>query len=229
MSIISVLLLQKREENKLKGWNQLNDKFTDLSPREKWLISLGGLVGLFFIILTLLIDPALSVNRTQQQQVKIESSQQQRLQSEIEVAQQRLTLDPDREIDAELSKLSEQSQTLALKLSEIVGGVLTPSDMAELLEDVLASQSNLKLISLESLPAEPIITAEKTEVGYFVHPVRIELTGKYFDIQQYMAKLESMKVDYFWRDLHYQVETYPMARLVLIVHTLGTRQEFIGG
>ncbi|MCG6282615.1 MSHA biogenesis protein MshJ, partial [Vibrio diabolicus] len=41
--------------------------------------------------------------------------------------------------------------------------------------------------------------------------------------------LESLPVKYFWRSFKYQVETYPQARLILQVYTLGSREEFIGG
>jgi MSHA biogenesis protein MshJ len=59
--------------------------------------------------------------------------------------------------------------------------------------------------------------------------VRIELTGKYFDILEYLQLLESMPMQYFWRSYQYTVEEYPEARLVMEVYTLSSRQEFIGG
>jgi MSHA biogenesis protein MshJ len=62
-----------------------------------------------------------------------------------------------------------------------------------------------------------------------VHPVRLELTGNYFAIRDYLLALESLPVKYYWRSFKYQVETYPQARLILQVYTLGSREEFIGG
>jgi MSHA biogenesis protein MshJ len=59
--------------------------------------------------------------------------------------------------------------------------------------------------------------------------VKIEITGKYFDIKNYLVELEIMPTTYFWRSYQYEVEEYPTARLVLVVYTLGTGQEFIGG
>jgi len=210
-------------------WQNWNKKYIALSVREKWLILLSGLVGLFFIMLTLFIDPAESGLKVQKQQVELQVSQNKRLKSEIASAQESLSKDPDKEITEQLKSLSEQSQKLSLKLSEFVGRLSSPSDMAGLLEQVLISSKNLTLEKLESLPAEPIITGESSDAGYYIHPIRIELTGKYFDIQEYLTKLESMDVGYFWRDFHYQVESYPVAKLELVVYTLGTRQEFIGG
>ncbi|MDB1122864.1 MSHA biogenesis protein MshJ [Vibrio algarum] len=213
----------------MQTWNKLSEKFALLSQREKWLISVGGLVGLFFILLTLLIDPIQNLSTIKKKQSDAESLQITKFETEIVSLKERLLVDPNAELEKQLSQLSDESQTLSLELSEFVGGLISPSDMAELLETVLDKSLTLKLVSLQSLPAESILSDAKESAGYFIHPVRLELTGKYFDIKDYLAALESMKVKYFWRSFQYEVEAYPKAKLVLVVYTLGTRQEFIGG
>lgn len=213
----------------MKLWNQFDETFTQLSSREKGLIFILGLVAIFFISLTFLVEPAMAVKKIQQQQLQLETAQQQRLQLEITAANHQLSLDPDEEINNKLAQLSQYSQQLSLQLSNFVDRLITPSEMAALLETVLQSSDNLTLLSLKSMPAEPIIEGDSEQADYFIHPVQMELTGKYFDIQAFLIKLESMKVDYFWRDFDYQVDQYPNAKLVLVVYTLGTRQEFIGG
>lgn len=213
----------------METWNKLSEKFAHLSQREKWLISGGGLVALFFILLTLFIDPIQNLSTLKKRQIDSESLQITKFETEIASLKQELLVDPNAELEKQFAQLSDESQALSLELSEFVGGLIAPSDMAELLETVLDKNVALKLVSLQSLPAESIFTEVKGSVGYFIHPVRIELTGKYFDIKAYLAALESMKVKYFWRSFQYEVEEYPKARLVLVVYTLGTRQEFIGG
>ena len=120
---------------------------------------------------------------------------------------------------------------LSKQLAKVIENLISPSQMAKLLEDVLAGTKGLHLISLESLKAEPIVSghAAETYAGYYLHPVRIELAGNYFAILSYLETLESLPVNYYWRSFNYQVDDYPQAKLVLEVYTLGTRQEFIGG
>ncbi len=103
--------------------------------------------------------------------------------------------------------------------------------MTNLLELVLRKSQGLKLVALESLPPESITATDGTaqNSGYYVHPVRIELTGDYFAIAKYLSELEQMPVKYYWRSFKYDVEKHPRARLVLEVYTLGSRKEFIGG
>ena len=118
-----------------------------------------------------------------------------------------------------------------MKLAEVIDGLITPTQMTDLLESVLSSGQKLKLVSLESLKPESISSKKSTsdQSGYFLHPVRMELTGSYFDITAYLQALEALPVQYYWRNFQYTVEEYPNARLVFEVYTLGTRQEFIGG
>lgn len=212
-------------------WNQLSDKFLALSLREKWLLFVCGLVGLSMLIFTLLIEPAyLDLQEKNVKSMSLTQSNQKQ-QGELLVLQAKLNKDPDKEIDLELKKLLVESQELSFELAEIVDRLVTPSQMAQLLESVLNAGNGLKLESLESLQPEAISDNQENSDNskYFLHPVRMELTGSYFDISIYLQALESLPVSYYWRTFEYSVEEYPKARLVFEVYTLGTRQEFIGG
>ncbi|MEZ8043103.1 type 4a pilus biogenesis protein PilO [Vibrio sp. 10N.237.312.C02] len=211
--------------------NQLSDKFLALSLREKWLLFVCGLVGLSMLVFTLLIEPAyLDLQEKNVKSMSLTQSNQKQ-QGELLALQAKLNKDPDKEIDLELKKLLVESQELSFELAEIVDRLVTPSQMAQLLESVLNAGNGLKLESLESLQPEAISDNQENSDNskYFLHPVRMELTGSYFDISIYLQALESLPVSYYWRTFEYSVEEYPKARIVFEVYTLGTRQEFIGG
>ncbi|WP_299685773.1 type 4a pilus biogenesis protein PilO [uncultured Vibrio sp.] len=215
----------------MQQWKQFSDKFLALSQREKWLILISGLVGFTMLIFTLLVEPVYLDLQAKKAQTMSLTQSNQRLQGEQLLLQAKLNKDPDQEIDLELNRLLVESQDLSLELAEIVDGLISPSQMSQLLESVLSAGSGLKLESLESLKPESISKNKETSEysGYFLHPVRMELTGSYFDISNYLQALESLPVSYYWRTFEYTVEEYPKARLVFEVYTLGTRQEFIGG
>ncbi|WP_181388459.1 type II secretion system protein GspM [Vibrio albus] len=222
--------------------NLLSEKYQALSVREKWLIAIGVSASLIMLIQTLFIAPVVEEANRKERQLSTEQQKIQRQKSDIDILKLRLKVDPDKEIDEKLARLSEHSLELSQQLAELIDSLITPQQMTDLLETVLGSSSKLKLEALESLPAEAVFAtkqesaqqqdndeSQQAVIGYYIHPVRIELTGRYFDIQDYLKKLEAMPVKYYWRSFQYQVETYPEARLVLEVYTLGTRQEFIGG
>ncbi|KFI11950.1 type II secretion system protein M [Vibrio coralliilyticus] len=212
-------------------WLQLNDKFQTLSLREKWLLTLCGLVVLSVMLLIWLIEPTVKANHALSGQLSSTKQTVQRLEGDILLATAKLNKDPNQNIDLEFKKLLTESQQLSEQLAQIIENLISPSQMARLLEDVLAGTKGLKLVSLESMTAEPITGGadNQTRTGYYLHPVRLELTGGYFSILTYLNTLESLPVNYYWRSFSYTVEAYPTARLVLEVYTLGTRQEFIGG
>ncbi|PMH39895.1 MSHA biogenesis protein MshJ [Vibrio sp. 10N.286.49.B3] len=212
-------------------WLSMNEKFSALSTREKWLIALSSVVGVFFLLLTFVVEPVIERHQQQQKRQQSLTLSNQKLEAEVLLMQAKLKKDPNQAINVEFADLMLLSQDLSEELSEVVESLISPSEMAALLESVLVKGKGLKLVSLESLKAEPIADKKQTSEysGYFVHPVRIELTGGYFAISEYLQKLEALPVKYYWRSFHYSVESYPQARLILQVYTLGTRQEFIGG
>lgn len=212
-------------------WLSLEERFGEMSVREKVLVALCGLVTVVMLLFTLVLEPKL--NQISDHEKQLSSVKQNNQQTEIDILriQAQLKKDPNAQIDLEVSNLLAESQRLSVQLSEIIEHLITPSQMAGLLEKVLEQQSGIHLLSLQTLPSEPITEDKDASQysGYYVHPVRMELTGDYFAIADYLSKLENLPASYYWRSFNYKVEEYPKAKLVLEVYTLGSREEFIGG
>ncbi|AIV06814.1 MULTISPECIES: type II secretion system protein GspM [Vibrio] len=212
-------------------WSSLEERFDEMSGREKVLIALCGLVTVVMLLFTLVLEPKLNEVTSNDKQLRNLKQTNQQTEIEILRIQAQLKKDPNAEIDQAISQLLMESQHLSMQLSEIIEHLITPSQMASLLESVLEQQSGIHLVSLQTLPAEPITEDKEASQysGYYVHPVRMELTGDYFSIANYLTKLEGLPASYYWRSFSYNVEEYPKAKLVLEVYTLGSREEFIGG
>ncbi|EPP5334992.1 type II secretion system protein GspM [Vibrio harveyi] len=212
-------------------WSSLEERFDEMSGREKVLIALCGLVMVVMLLFTLVLEPKLNEVTSNDKQLRNLKQTNQQTEIEILRIQAQLKKDPNAEIDQAISQLLMESQHLSMQLSEIIEHLITPSQMASLLESVLEQQSGIHLVSLQTLPAEPITEDKEASQysGYYVHPVRMELTGDYFSIANYLTKLEGLPASYYWRSFSYNVEEYPKAKLVLEVYTLGSREEFIGG
>ncbi|MDV6253627.1 type II secretion system protein GspM [Vibrio sp. EA2] len=212
-------------------WLSLEERFGEMSAREKILIALCGLVTVVMLLFTLVLEPKLNqINDNERQLSTLKQANQQ---TEIDILriQAQLKKDPNADIDLQISGLLAESQRLSQQLSEIIEHLITPSQMAGLLEQVLEQQAGIHLVSLQTLPSEPISNDKDVSQysGYYVHPVRMEVTGDYFSIANYLSKLEKLPASYYWRSFHYKVDEYPKATLVLEVYTLGSREAFIGG
>ncbi|MFB1071071.1 type II secretion system protein GspM [Vibrio diabolicus] len=212
-------------------WISLEERFGEMSAREKLLIALCGLVVVIMLLFTLVLEPKLNEIISHERQLSNLKQANQKIEIDTLRIQAQLKKDPNAEIDRAISNLLTESQHLSMQLAEIIEHLITPSQMAELLENVLEQQSGIHLLSLQTLPSEPITEDKEASQysGYYVHPVRMELTGDYFSIANYLNKLESLPASYYWRSFSYKVEEYPKAKLVLEVYTLGSREEFIGG
>ncbi|BDR16976.1 type II secretion system protein M [Vibrio diabolicus] len=212
-------------------WLSLEERFGEMSAREKLLIALCGLVVVIMLLFTLVLEPKLNEIISNERQLSNLKQANQKIEIDTLRIQAQLKKDPNAEIDRSISNLLTESQHLSMQLAEIIEHLITPSQMAELLENVLEQQSGIHLLSLQTLPSEPITEDKEASQysGYYVHPVRMELTGDYFSIANYLNKLESLPASYYWRSFSYKVEEYPKAKLVLEVYTLGSREEFIGG
>ncbi|MEF1214002.1 type 4a pilus biogenesis protein PilO [Vibrio alginolyticus] len=195
------------------------------------LTALCGLVVVIMLLFTLVLEPKLNEIISNERQLSNLKQANQKIEIDTLRIQAQLKKDPNAEIDRAISNLLAESQHLSMQLAEIIEHLITPSQMAELLENVLEQQSGIHLLSLQTLPSEPITEDKEASQysGYYVHPVRMELTGDYFSIANYLNKLESLPASYYWRSFSYKVEEYPKAKLVLEVYTLGSREEFIGG
>ncbi len=212
-------------------WSSLEERFGDMSAREKMLVALCGFVTVVMLLFTLVLEPKLNQISNNERQLSNLKQSNQKTEIDILRVKAQLKKDPNADIDLEISNLLTESQHLSMQLSQIIEHLVTPSQMACVLESVLEQQSGIHLVSLQTLPSEPITEDKEASQysGYYVHPVRMELTGDYFSIANYLNKLESLPASYFWRSFSYKVEEYPKAKLVLEVYTLGSREEFIGG
>lgn len=212
-------------------WLKMAEKFANLSVREKWLITLCSLTVVILGSYVFFVEPTVKSNQLLRQKLTATNHSIQQLDDQISAISAKLKQDPDQGVNIEYQRLVTESQALSEQLAHVIENLISPSQMATLLEDVLAGTQGLHLVSLESLKAEPIVNNNASEnyAGYYLHPVRLELTGGYFSVLNYLETLESLPVNYYWRSFNYQVNDYPNATLILEVYTLGTRQEFIGG
>ena len=142
-----------------------------------------------------------------------------------------------------VSRQRQELQDIQGRLQARIAGFVPPDQTERLLEDVLSHHPGMRLESADVLPAEPIqltvapagasaaagttAAAQPTQTLYR-HGMRLELTGGYLDALDYLHELERMPWGLAWDRIDYQVETHPKGRLVLELHTISDREEWVG-
>ncbi|MEZ8741471.1 type 4a pilus biogenesis protein PilO [Photobacterium swingsii] len=208
-------------------WHQLSDRFDELSQREQVLIFVSGWIALLFVGYLLFLEPQMKQLSSIRLAVINTSNQLINSENQVLVMERKLKDDPDADVDQRIEHLRVQNRQLNQQLEGRVGSLVTPMQMSNLMEDVLRRSDRLKLVSLQSQPPAQLISGE--DEGYYIHPVRLNLRGRYFDVVNYLQQLEALPVKYYWQSLNYQVDTYPWADIQLDVYTLGESKDFIGG
>ncbi|KJG57688.1 MSHA biogenesis protein MshJ [Photobacterium kishitanii] len=208
-------------------WIECQQRFSGLSSREQWLIAISGWVAIGFIGVFMVLEPQWLQLKSQMNNVQTTTNNAIAIRNNITVLQRQLAQDPNKDIEVKIAQLTQKNTQLVQQLQQKIGGLVTPTQMPNILEQVLRHSKELRLQSIVSLPAAQLISGE--DQGYYIHPLRMTFEGKYFDVIRYLTQLEALPVNYYWRNLNYQVMQYPWAKIELELYTLGESKDFIGG
>lgn len=208
-------------------WHQLSERFDLLTRREQWLILLSGWTVLLFVGFMVFLEPKMQALSAAKRQIMSLEGQLNSSEQQIQHIQRKLQRDPNRDIEQKINALAQEKEVLDDELQQRVASLVAPVQMSALLEQVLKRTDRLRLVSMTSMPSAQLISGK--DEGYYIHPVRLTLRGRYFDLVDYLRQLEALPVKYYWRSLNYQVDRYPWAEIELEVYTLGESKDFIGG
>lgn len=199
-----------------------------LSLRERVLVLVAGAALMLLPGYSLWLEPAwLQWQQLQHRERELSQSLQQ-LQQENLARQGRLSGDPSQPLRVQFSSLEQRLQQLDQRLRQQTLDLIPAEQMPLVLERVLASSGHLKLVTLTSLPPEPLLAGSKLS-NLFQHGLRLQLEGSYFELFHYLRALEGLPERFYWRSLDYRVTQYPNAQVTLELYTLSTSKEFIRG
>ena len=222
--------------------NLLQNLIDKLSTRERILVLLGVLAVIYMIWDTFLLSP---IQKTSQQLSRQHQSLQRQI-SELEVrritASGLLKNSQRKQIIDDIAKLEKNIQNFDGQIRERLQGRVAPEFMSALLSDVLQKNQQLKLLSINNLPAVPFIKNGDTDtgqenkateaidpqlVGIFMHALEMELQGSYLDILDYLQALESMQWKIFWDQVKLEVMEYPSVKVKIKVHTFSLKEGWL--
>lgn len=215
----------------------IGERIDAMTLRERAIIFLTALVMVYLAADLLALKP-LSVERGRLQgQLTTKRDQIQSYERQLQML---LTGsdDPASPVAQKILSLQQQLSTLDDILSKSTGGLVSPREMARLVEEILSRHRQLTVVRLESLTPEPIQeagaanpaggTAAGGESGLYKHGMRIVVKGTYHDLLAYLRTLEGLQWKVFWGKVVLEAEDYPISQLTLELHTLSTHKGWIG-
>lgn len=228
-----------------KYWLQFNARVNAMNWRERALVFATAAVVVGSALNQVLLEPVLNQHRKFSAQVKENRARLVLIQAQLAALAQ--GEDPDaplrsrsRSIKREIAKVDGALQGMQKKL-------VAPNNMANVLEDILSRNRQLRLVALKTLPAAPLVekseqqpaspesnpakipaevaksahaAARVTERLIYKHGVEITVQGSYPELLHYLAELESLPWQMYWSGLKLKVDAYPRARMTLTLYTL---------
>ena len=178
-------------------------------------------------------------NQIVQQQNNLEG-----IDNEISEKVKAAQVDPDAPARERIAAVRAQTEALAVSLRAMQNGLVAPERMAPLVDSILRANGRLQLVSLRTLPVEPVLgaakpqavpaaataeaqTVNKPDALLYRHGVEVTVRGNYLDMVEYMIALDAMPTRMFWGRAQLDVETYPTARLTLTLHTLSLDRQWM--
>lgn len=202
--------------------------------RERVLLLFCLLVVLFFVWDSLVMNPISLRKKNLRSQVGQLQAELTELAGREQLVLVRKDYDPDRENRLQLERLQAELAKNQRQLEESVVNLISPQEMSVLLKDLLVRQKQLRLLSLENLPAEALQVGEQVAEQQFApalyrHRLRLEFSGDYLATLAYLKKIEDLPRRMVWEEVEIETQEYPQAKVRLQVYTLSLTKGWIGG
>jgi MSHA biogenesis protein MshJ len=217
-----------------------------LSLRERGMVFGATIAVLAFAGHTVVLTPQDAKQAALRTQIEQQQAASAAIDAEITARVEGSRIDPDAQSRTRLSTMQQEMGQLGSELLALEHGLVPPERMGPLVEGILRANGRLKLVSMRTLPAEPLAAPGATAATaapaapatpapvaggdvplLYRHGVEVTVRGNYLDMVDYMSTLDAMPTRLFWGRAQLDVETYPTARLTLTLHTLSLDRQWM--
>jgi MSHA biogenesis protein MshJ len=166
-----------------------------------------------------------------------------KLEGEIAKLSSQHVIDPNEENRARIRALREEIARINATVEGYGRNFVKPDDMASMLEDLLARQGKLTLVSLSKLPLQDMMSAglrageaapgasekdagAKAETVY-KHGIRVVVRGGYADLVAYLQQLEALPARLGWGEIRLDASDSGQSKLSFDVYTFGMEKTWL--
>jgi MSHA biogenesis protein MshJ len=163
---------------------------------------------------------------------------------------EKLSTDPNKAEQIRLERYRSEAERIDDELRQQTLEFISPQEMIEVLRGLIRKESNLRLVSLESIQPEDLLKGIPSEAdggedneskskesdqptpvehsGAYLHTLELKFKGDYLTVMRYIQKMESLQWRFIWKSLSIQLEDYPVTHVELQLQTLGLTEGWIG-
>ncbi|MEW5756903.1 MAG: hypothetical protein AB1810_11415 [Pseudomonadota bacterium] len=225
-----------------KRWRNVAMQLDRRTARERVLLALTLIAAIGSLVYLLALMPAAkTLAKAQTAAAQLQASNQVLL-TDVQDLQGQLS---QSEEEAKAKKLRELEQSVrdAGTLTSLLQGMVSPAEMAPLVERILESNHALKVIRVENRMAEPLrLGGAENNLGQaqpaagaaegfvvYKHGLHIEVRGSYRDIVKFLMALEKMQWKVMWDQVSITTDDKHAGSLAaLTIYTLSLDQAWLG-
>ena len=219
-------------------WRGWANRYAALSRRERIMVAVAMVVATGFLLLSFWVDPA--TRRAADLRTGLDARRGELAALENQVASLKSRLEnPDADARRQLAELQARLGAVDARIGKLDDKLVPPQRMGQVLQAVLARHRGLVLLSLRSLPPEPLLalaadkggeggkSGEARQENIYRHGLEIRLTGSYADLLGYVVELESAPQRLLWAGMTLDATAYPRNELTLTVYTLSRERDWL--
>jgi len=224
---------------------RFQDWLDQRAPRERLLILVAGFGAVVYAFYLLMFAPQQDEQHRLRERAAAVKEQTESLRKQLREIEQTYGRSIDATGHAQIEALRAQLTAMDPALAEVARSLVSPKEMANLVEQVLRQNRALEMVSIENLPVRPLADAPSSDsvaqaatadepvmvdvgTGFYKHGMVIEVRGRYIDIIGYLRALENLPWKLFWGQVTLVAEDYPKSRVRLVVYTLSLNPKWIG-
>lgn len=213
-------------------WRRGRLKFDAMSMRERLMVFAAAVCVIVLLGYELGVSKSLAANSRLSAQIGQQEAEAAIAQQQIQILARSLAQDPDEALRKQIADLKKQIEERDLAVRTVQKGLVPPTRMAAMLENMLNRSQSVHLVSLKTLPVTTLVekpaeeakdaeaAAVPDEHQVYKHGVEITLQGNYLDLLDYLAKLEKLPWQMFWARSQMDASDYPRVRVTLTLYTL---------
>ncbi|HKQ30047.1 MAG TPA: hypothetical protein VJS66_02070 [Burkholderiales bacterium] len=221
---------------------QLAERIDALAVRERALIFLVMIGVLYLVAYNIVFAPLRAEQSRLERDIKAKYEKTQTIDRKLDEMFSGTGTDAGTQNRNKIAALKQQLTELDAGMDRMTAGVVTPKEMAKLVEQMLSRNKNLELLKLEALPPMSLDEQSKQVLNapagtpaaavpgatVYRHGMRIEFKGRYFDIVEYLKTLENLPWTVFWGEVSLEADKYPVSKVTLVIYTLSRYPGWIG-
>jgi MSHA biogenesis protein MshJ len=220
-------------------WQKVVARFDALKPRERVMVFVAGAAVIGWLVFALAIDNEL----IRYKRLRADLSRQQGTLAQLQIQAAQLmrsaAQDPDAAGRARIAALTTQLAQFDNELRGVQQGLVPPTRMARVLEDMLTRNSRVHLVKLKTLPVSALVDREakgepvraETQGGadrlVYKHGIELTLEGGYLDLLDYLTRLEKLQWQMFWARTRVNASQYPRVQMTVTLYTLSLDEAWL--